>query len=311
VGNRMIGAKVNKRIVPIDYVVNNGEIVEIMTTKEVTNGPSRDWLNIAKTSEAKNKIRQWFKREKREENIQTGRTEVDRELRRSGITLTDSDLTEILSGTLKKKNCATIEDLYCAIGYGGIALSGIMPKIKEEYAKRRDKDKEAERSSAAFREPKPSRRHKGNGILVEGMENCLTKLSKCCSPLPGDDIIGFITRGYGVSIHKRECSNVPVDLSTAEEPERWVKAHWVENITNEQFVATLEIVADTRKDLILDVMRWFDHQHLTIQGINSREMKDGATMIHIMVPVSSVAHSGSIIMKLSECIAGCRRVCRI
>ena len=140
VGNRMIGAKVNKRIVPIDYVVKNGEIVEIMTTKDVTNGPSRDWLNIVRTSEAKNKIRQYFKREQREENVLAGRTELERELRRSGISFNDQELTEILSGTLKKKNCSSIDDLFCAIGYGGIALSNLLPRIKEEYAKRKEKE---------------------------------------------------------------------------------------------------------------------------------------------------------------------------
>ncbi len=129
VGNRMIGAKVNKRIVPIDYVVKNGEIVEIMTTKDVTNGPSRDWLNIVRTSEAKNKIRQYFKREQREENVLAGHTELERELRRSGISFNDQELTEILSGTLKKKNCSSIDDLFCAIGYGGIALSNLLPRI--------------------------------------------------------------------------------------------------------------------------------------------------------------------------------------
>ncbi|MDD5952799.1 MAG: bifunctional (p)ppGpp synthetase/guanosine-3',5'-bis(diphosphate) 3'-pyrophosphohydrolase [Oscillospiraceae bacterium] len=299
VGNRMIGAKVNKRIVPIDYVPKNGEIVEVLTTKEVGNGPSRDWLNIVRTSEAKNKIRQWFKRERREENVQAGRSEVERELRRSGISLSDSELTEILSGTMKKKNCNSLEDLFCAIGYGGIALTSIMPKIKEAYAKKREREGLPSRSErTAILEPHPVR-NKGNGILVEGMENCLTKLAKCCSPLPGDDIIGFITRGYGVSIHKRECTNVPADLSKAEEPERWVKAHWVGTV-QEEFVATLEIVADTRTGLLMEVTQQFYNMRVPVHSLNSRVAKDGSTVITVSITIGGAEHLAAVIHRLSN-----------
>lgn len=301
VGNRMIGAKVNKRIVPIDYEVNNGEIVEVMTTKEVGNGPSRDWLNIVKTSEAKNKIRQWFKRERREENIQAGRTEVERELRRSGIVFNDAELTEILTGTLKKKNCNSLDDLFCAIGYGGITLSSIMPRIKEEYAKKKEREGTPDHGCgerSAMRDIHPVR-NKGKGILVEGMENCLTKLAKCCSPLPGDDIIGFITRGFGVSIHKRECTNVPADLSTAEEPERWVKAHWVGNV-HEEFVATLEIVADTRPGLLFETTQQFYNMHIQVHSLNSRIAKNGSTVITASITIGGAEHLAMVIHRLSN-----------
>lgn len=304
VGNRMIGAKVNKRIVPIDYTLNNGEIVEIMTTKEVGNGPSRDWLKIVKTSEAKNKIRQWFKRERREENIQAGKTELERELRRSGISLTNDELMEALSSTLKKKNCTNIEDLFCAIGYGGISLTSVMPKIREAYAKKKERESVLEKPIQEHTLPKEPKvvKNKGNGILVEGMENCLIKLSKCCTPLPGDEIIGFITRGYGVSIHKRECTNVPADLSKAEEPERWVKAHWVGEV-REEFVATLEIVADTRPDLLFEITQQFYNMHITVHSLNSRIAKDGSTVIAASITVSGAEHLAVVIHRLSH-IAG-------
>ncbi len=300
VGNRMIGAKVNKRIVPIDYEVKNGEIVEIMTTKEVGNGPSRDWLNIVQTSEAKNKIRSWFKKERREENIQAGRTEVERELRRCGIPFNDADLKEVLTAKLKKKNCNSMEDLYCAIGYGGISLSSIMPRIKEEYAKRKEKlvinSQMARLEKGIMRETPPN---KGSGILVEGCENCLTKLAKCCSPLPGDEIIGFITRGYGISIHKRNCTNVPKDLSQSEEPERWVQAHWLGNI-KEDFVTTLEIVAETRYGLLMETTQQFYNMHIKVHSLNSREAKDGTTVITASITINGAEHLAQVIHRLSN-----------
>lgn len=300
VGNRMIGAKVNKRIVPIDYVVKNGEIVEIMTTKDVTNGPSRDWLNIVRTSEAKNKIRQYFKREQREENVLAGRTELERELRRSGISFNDQELTEILSGTLKKKNCSSIDDLFCAIGYGGIALSNLLPRIKEEYAKRKEKEAVNEQALSGKPITKESRaKYKGNGILVEGMENCLTKLAKCCSPLPGDEIIGFITRGFGVSIHKRECSNVPKNLATTEEPERWVSAHWVGK-PKEEFEATLEIVADARNGLLMEITQQFFNMHIPLHNFNSRTAKDGSAVVTATITIGGVEHLATVIHRLSN-----------
>ena len=199
VGNRMIGAKVNNRIVPIDHKVQTGEIIEIITGSE-NRGPSRDWLNIVKTSEAKNKIRNWFKKERREENIQEGRDALEREMRRNLMTLTDEQHDVFMEALARRNRCNSVEEMYAAIGYGGLQISRMLPKLKEEYTK------------LQATEPKPvtvelKRMHSSDGVIVEGIDNCPIKFAKCCSPLPGDEIIGFVTRGFGVSIHKRDCAN--------------------------------------------------------------------------------------------------------
>lgn len=303
VGNRMVGAKVDKRIVPIDYKLKTGEIVEILTTKEVGHGPSRDWLKIVKTSEARNKIRQWFKKERREENIVEGRSELEREFRRNNIEITEELLQSLMDTVGKRNSCATLDDLYAAIGYGGIQLWKIMPRIREEYNKAR-KAALAAQEAAQNLHPQPTVQQQppkgkaaSSGVLVEGVDNCLIKFSKCCNPLPGDDIIGFITRGFGVSIHKRNCSNVPARIEDAPEPERWVRAHWAGDI-REQFQTTLEIVAEDRPGLLADVAQQFSAMHLSIHSLNSRERKDGSAVINATFTVNGMEHLQTVIDRL-------------
>ena len=297
VGNRMIGAKVDRRIVPIDYKVKTGEIIEILTTKEAGHGPSRDWLKIVKTSEARNKIRQWFKKERREENIVEGKAELERELRRSGIVLTEDELKDWLESIGKRQNCATIDDVYAAIGYGGIQLWKNIPRLKEEYSKLKKPAPPPEKKPQA----QPAKKAVG-GVLIDGMDNCLIKFSRCCNPLPGDEIIGFITRGFGVSIHKRSCSNVPQDVSTAPEPERWVNARW-EGEVKEEFKSTLEIIAVDRSGLLADITQQLFNMHLFIHALNSRETKDGNATIYATITIHGLDHLTSVITRLQS-IAG-------
>ncbi len=297
VGNRMVGAKVDKRIVPLDYRVKTGEIVEVLTSKEA-HGPSRDWLKIVRTSEARNKIRTWFKKEKRDENITEGRLEMDRELRRNGIDAGEEELNAVLLKLAPRNNCTTVEDVYAAIGYGGISMWKILPKVKDAWQKEhvapavpapfqmQEKKQQAPRKSAA-------------GVVVDGMDNCLVKFSRCCNPLPGDDIIGFITRGFGVSVHKRSCSNVPRVVSEAPEPERWVKVHWAGDIA-EEFKTTLEIMADDRSGLLADITQQLFSMHLFIHSLNSRETKDGSAFISATISVSSIEQLKSIMSRLSN-----------
>ncbi len=293
VGNRMIGAKVDKRIVPIDYKVKTGEIVEIITTKE-EGGPKRDWLNIVKTSEARSKIRLWFKREKRDENIVEGRTQLETEFRRLNIHIPEKELEDFLADTIRKQNCNSLEDFYASIGYGGVQLWRILPKLKEEYIK---KYTETEPAPVVIKEP--VRRKISGGVHIEGIDDCLVKYSRCCNPLPGDDIIGFITRGYGVSIHKRTCSNVPKDLAECSEPERWVKAEWADQITNETFQSTLQITAADRTGLLADITNQLSALHLFIHSLNSREVKNGMAFIEVSITVNSINHLKMVISRLS------------
>lgn len=294
VGNRMIGAKVDKRIVSIDYKVKTGEIVEIITTKE-SGGPKRDWLNIVRTSEARSKIRLWFKREKRDENIQEGKAQLEAEFRRLNINVPEKEWSEFLADVIHKQNCNTIEDFYASIGYGGIQLWRILPRIKEDYFK---KYSETEPAPIIIKEPAPKKKV-SSGVHIEGIDDCLVKYSKCCNPLPGDDIIGFITRGYGVSIHKRNCTNVPKDIRTASEPERWVSAEWADNIADETFQATLQISATDRTGLLADITNQLSALHIFIHSLNSRETKNGVAIIEISVTVNGINHLKSVISRLS------------
>ncbi len=294
VGNRMIGAKVDRRIVPIDYKVKNGEIIEVLTTKETNHGPSRDWLKIVKTSEARNKIRQWFKRERRDENIVEGRAEVERELKRNGIALTDEELKNFLLGIGRKVSCSTMDDVYAAVGYGGIQLWKSMPRLREEYLKTRKPVQITER-----KQPQSPIKRAAGGVLIDGMENCLIKFSRCCNPLPGDEIIGFITRGFGVSVHKRSCPNVPRNIAESPEPERWVAAHWEGGEVKEEFKSTLEIVAEARSGLLADLTQQMFTLRLFIHSLNSRETKDGKTIISATITVNGLDHLAGVISKLS------------
>ncbi len=293
VGNRMIGAKVDKRIVPIDYKVKTGEIVEIVTTKE-SGGPKRDWLNIVRTSEARSKIRLWFKREKRDENIAEGRAQLEAEFKRLNINVPEKEFPEFLADVMHRQNCNTIEDFYASIGYGGVQLWRILPKIKEEYFK---KYTVTEPTPIVITEP--VKKKVSGGVHIEGIDDCLVKYSRCCNPLPGDDIIGFITRGYGVSVHKRTCSNVPKDLSRSPEPDRWVKADWADSIMNETFQSTLQITATDRTGLLADITNQLSAMHLFIHNLNSRETKNGMAIIEITITVNGINHLKSVISRLS------------
>ena len=294
VGNRMIGAKVDKRIVPIDYKVRTGEIVEIMTTKE-SGGPKRDWLNIVKTSEARSKIRLWFKREKRDENIIEGKAQLEAEFKRLSMNVPEKDLPEFLQDAMHRQNCNSLDDFYASIGYGGIQLWRILPKLKEEYFK---KYSSVETPPVILTEPEPKRKI-SSGVIIEGLDDCLVKYSRCCNPLPGDEIIGFITRGYGVSIHKRTCSNVPKDISASPEPDRWVNAQWTDHIVNETFQATLRITATDRTGLLADITNQLSAMHIFIHTLNSREAKDGMAAIEVSVTVNGINHLKMVISRLS------------
>lgn len=294
VGNRMIGAKVDGRIVPIDYKVKTGEIVEILTSSQQGKGPSRDWLKIVKTSEAKNKIRSWFKKEKREENIVEGKAELEREFKRNFIRLYDQELQTFLTKLAERQHCATLDDFYAAIGYGGISVIRMMPHIKEEYNKILKAKEEAQIKIV------PEKKKKGSdGVIVEGIDNCLIKFSKCCNPLPGDEIIGFITRGHGVSIHNRNCTNVPRDIAAAAEPDRWIPAYW-SNTVKEEFKATLLATCIDRVGLIADVSGQLANMHVMIHSLTTRELKDGRCTLLMTITVNGVEHLNSVIARISK-----------
>ncbi len=296
VGNRMSGAKVDGRIVPIDYQVKTGEIVEVLTSSQQGKGPSRDWLNIVRTSEARSKIRSWFKKEKREENIIEGKAELERELKRNNVRLPEDAMREFIEHLAERQSCKGVEDFYAAIGYGGISVSRLMHYVKEEY-NRIMKGKTVVDPGQFMVPERPSGNH--SGVIVEGIDNCLIKLSRCCNPLPGDGIIGFITRGHGVSVHKRDCTNVPREIWAAAEPERWVQVHWIQK-DQEEFRSGLQIVALDRRALLADVTSQLANMHVMLHSMNARELKDGRCVITLLVSINGIEHLKSIMTRLQK-----------
>ncbi len=294
VGNKMVGAKVDGRIVPLDYNVKTGEIIEIMTSSQQGKGPSRDWLNIVKTSQAKSKIRQWFKKERRDENIIEGKAQLEREFKRNFIRLSEEDYEEFIFKIAERQHCKTIEDFYAAIGYGGISLIRLMPKIKEDYNKLRKSD-----DPVIITAPVKKKTKSKEGVIVEGIDNCLIKFSRCCNPLPGDDIIGFITRGHGVSIHTRKCTNVPADIGKAGEPERWITAYWDANV-KEDFKCTLQLFCLNRIGLFADVSSLLANMRIMINDISTRNTTDGRVIVMVTVSVNGVEHLNSLVAKIGK-----------
>ena len=294
VGIKMVGAKANGKIVPINHEIKTGEIIEILTTNQAGHGPSRDWMNIAVTNSAKAKIRSWFKREKREENIVQGKDDLERELRRNNINFSEDEYIEYIDDLARRMHFTDANEFYAAIGYGGVLISKLLPRIREDYTKRNNAAKAVEIKTVA-----PKRHASSEGVVVEGIDNCLVKLSKCCAPLPGDDIIGFITRGHGVSIHKCDCSNVPKDISNSAEPDRWVHAHW-DNVRSESFTSTLQISAIDREGLVGDVMNTAYNMRIAVHQINARQLKGGNSIIYINISAESVEHLRSIIARMEK-----------
>lgn len=294
VGIKMVGAKVDGKIVPINHEVKTGEVIEILTTNQAGHGPSRDWINIAVTNQAKAKIRSWFKKERKAENILEGRTSFDRELKRNSISLTDEEYTDLVEEAAKRLHFSEKDEFYAAIGYGGISLSKIIPRIREDYSKMVAASKPVE-----IKELKPKRTHSSEGVVIEGIDNCLVKLSRCCAPLPGDEIIGFITRGHGVSVHKRDCNNVPKDISTASEPERWIPAYWNVSKTD-SFATTLQISALDRDGILGDVMNLVYNMRVAVHSVNAHQIKGGNCAITITLSVENVEHMRSIMTRLEK-----------
>ena len=296
VGTKMVGAKVGGRIVPLDYKVQTGEIVEVLTSSQQGKGPSRDWLNIVKTSSAKTKIRAWFKKERREENIVEGRAELEREIRRNKIRFTDEELDAVIKTLSERQHCATIDDFYAALGYGGIPISRVMPFIRDEYHRIVTSRQPAK--IKITEDNKPTKHSAGEGVIVDGIDNCLIKLSRCCAPIPGDEIIGFITRGHGVSIHKRDCTNVPEDIVNCEEPNRWLSARWQSGTEAKEFKASLAIECESRVAMMADVANILADMRVMINAINTRETKDGNAVIYLTITVKSTDLLNIVISKL-------------
>ncbi len=314
IGNTMVGAKVNGRMVGFDYQLHNGDIVEIHTSKSA-NGPSRDWVKIAKSSEARSKIRQWFKRERKEENIAQGRASFESELKHMGMTLGQVTVPEVQNTVLKRMGYATLDDMYAAIGYGGLTAQKAVNRMRDTLlqvtraAAVEQAAREAAAKAAREAKPAPPRRVKSEkGIIVEGLSNCLVKFSKCCTPVPGDEIVGFITRGYGVSVHRKDCPNADPNRRANSEQGRWIKVTWSDDITD-TYSTSLDVVCKDRVGLLADISTALSTSKVNVTGLNSHSTADGFAIIHIVFSVSDANQLGLVMRKIHQ-ISGVMNVNR-
>lgn len=299
VGNKMMGARVNGEIVKLGSELKNGDIVEIITSANV-HGPSRDWLKIVKSSQARNKINQWFKKENREENVLRGREAVDRELKKQGLTYNQIFKNDWIELMLKKFNFNSIDDMFSAVGYGGISASKIVAKLKEEYRKtvkpeepEEDTDQEALVRQEKEKKSKPVPE---NGVIVKGIDNCLVRLSRCCNPVPGDAIIGYVTRGRGVSVHRADCTNV---VKNQNEDERLIEVKWY-TAANVAYKAEVNLLANDRASLLMEITNTIADSKIRLKAINARTTRDQIAVIKLTLEINDTEQLDKIIKKLKK-----------
>ncbi|MGI6527734.1 MAG: RelA/SpoT family protein [Caldicoprobacterales bacterium] len=279
VGNRCIGAKVNGKIVPLDSQLSTGDIVEILTTQQASHGPSRDWLKVVKTNQARNKIKQWFKKERREENIEKGREMLEREAKRRGYTLSQLIRNEWIEGIFKKYGFTSMDDLYSALGYGGISTGPVLTRLTDEYKKAN----EQEERESTVKERKPERADKGpvNGVRVKGVDNVLVRFAKCCNPVPGDPVIGYITKGRGVSVHRADCINLADEFV---ETSRLIEVSW-ESKHKASYNAEIQIVARDRRAMLADLTNAVADIKINVTAINARTARNKLMVVNMNMEI--------------------------
>lgn len=297
VGHKTVGAKVDGRIVPLDYKLQTGQICEIITSKDPEKGPNRAWLNIVRTNEARSKIRSWFKKERREENIVEGKAILEREFKRHKINLDESEYASFLEDDFSRHNCESLDDFYASIGYGGILLSKILPRLKDKY----EKQYAAERNVPAMPLIKSKSAEKSSSIILDQIDDVVVKFAQCCNPLPGDDIVGFITRGHGISVHTKKCTNYRAVLSrnNPEELNRWCDIQWSEH-SNSQLQTSFEVIAVDRVGLVYDISAVLMEARVPIVHSSSRILKNGNALFEGTIIISSTEQLKTLFDKLRK-----------
>ena len=314
VGNKCVGAKINGRIVTLDYKLQNGNIVEILTSAN-SSGPSRDWINIVQTPNAKSKIRQWFKKERREENIERGSLILEKEFKKYSIPTKDPIIEKYMLQMARKFNHPTVGDLVATIGYGGIMPSQIVPKVKELYEKDCVKksseikvvDDINKHSIGEQEYTKKRKKSSPQGIIVKGVDNILVRFAKCCNPIPGDEIIGYITKGRGVAVHRKDCPNSNLDNDYFKN--RLVEVSW-ENSNNAKFEAEIQIQAEDRRGIINDITHIVAIEKVSLNGINARKGKLNIVSVNLLVEVDSI-ETLTLLMKKVRAIPGVEDIYRV
>ena len=298
IGNKMMGAKVNGKIVPLDYTLKNGDIMEVLTSASV-HGPSRDWLKIVKSSQAKNKINQWFKKEQREENIIRGKEQIERELKKQSITMSQIFKPEWVEPMMKKFNFNTMEDMYAGIGFGAITANKVISRLKEEYRKTVKPEDADENILEVINQSRPDKKKKSvpeSGIVVKGIDNCLVRISRCCNPVPGDEIIGYITRGRGVSVHRKDCTNVTNNIDGEN---RLIDVSWY-TATNVAYKADITIMANDRNSLLMDLTNVISELKVPLKAINARTTREQISIMNLTLEITNTEQLEKTIKKLKK-----------
>lgn len=297
IGHNTIGAKVDGKMVPLDYKLQTGQIVEVLTSKDPDKGPNRAWIDIVKTSEAKSKMRSWFKKERREENVLTGKAELEKEFKRFRINVPEEDLSEFLSDDLKKHNCSTIDDFYASVGYGGITLSKIMTRLKDSYIKKYGDEAEKIESTNIIK-PKENANRK-SGIILDSIDDVLVKFSQCCNPLPGDEIVGFITRGHGISVHNQNCTNYKSAMEKGNNLERWVEVEWTDSFKSSMRTG-IKVIANDRVGLMYDISAILVEARIPINHSSSRILKSGNAIFEASINISGKEQLNNLFDRLKK-----------
>ena len=297
VGCKMCGAKVNGKIVTHDYKLKNGDIVEILTNPSVK-GPSRDWLKIVKTSQAKTKINQWLKRECRDENIVQGKDFIEKECRRINVSPSNLLREEWLEPLFRKYNFNSIDDLYASVGYGGLTAQKVVLRLNEEYIKtKKDQPEKIETPQPT----KPPKIHaSNNGVNVIGIENCLVRLSGCCNPVPGDEIVGFITKGRGVSVHRKDCSNMQPKSLSAEDKQRFISVEWSNTKMAKSYVATLTVETEDRPGMMMAVTTVLTELKINCVSMDARVTKAKTGIMNIGLEINDAGDMKKVITKIKQ-----------
>ena len=297
IGNKMVGAKINSKMVPIITPIENGDIVEILTS-ENSKGPSLDWLKFVKSTSAKSKINAWFKKEKKEENIEKGKEAIEKELKRIGIDYSDLFKVEYINPTLERYKYKTLDDMYLAVGFGAITANKIIARMLIEYRKEHKEENKIEKQIEELTENKPKTKNISNsGVVVKGIDNCLVKLSKCCNPLPGDEIIGYITKGRGVSVHRKDCTNVAELLK---EENRIIDVKWVTDEKKSTYAVDIEIYANDRNGLLGEIVQEINNSKIKLLSISAKTTKERIAIIEATLEIDSLDSLNKLIREIKK-----------
>lgn len=291
----MVGCKINSKMMPIITKIQSGDIIEILTS-DTQKGPSRDWLKFIKTTKAKSKIQAWFKREQREENIDRGKELIEKEVKRIGMSYTELFKQEYVNVALERYKFKNLEDMYASVGFGAISPVKIIARMLQEYRKDHNEENiEAKIEELANQKKRPANAQ-NNGVIVKGIDNCLVKLSKCCHPVPGDNIIGYITKGRGVSIHRTDCSNIK---ELIQEEDRLIDVAWASQEKASYFV-DIEIFANDRNGLLADIVKEINNTKINLQAVSSRITKEKIAVTEVKIEVENIEELNKVLKALRK-----------